>query len=345
MNTFKILSIDGGGLRGIVPLTILKKVEELTGKPIWESFDLIAGTSTGGLITCALTMPINSNDRSMGAKYSLDEIMNVYLTKGQIIFPPRHTELGELISAIDATLHPKYDGTGIEEVFSDFLGESRMNDSLTNIMVCAYDLANNIPLFFKSMSSKTNPEQNIKVYDICRATSAGPTFLPAYEMVYPNGNELPNRLCIDGGVYINNPSMGALAEFSKNHSFYGFGSDDEDIKYEEVFVLSIGTGTYSGPITSEQAMNKGELFWATRISDMMMRGANKATDYEMNEMMIEGNYLRLSINIEDEEFSAMDRADNAAAQYLITQTKEQVLNDAVKMQKLQALLIKAGINA
>ena len=343
MATFKILSIDGGGLRGVVPVTILKKIEELTGRPIHESFDLISGTSTGGLITSALTVPKNPADKSQGAKYSLDDILNIYLTKGQIIFPPRHSELGVLISDIDATLCPKYNGNGIAQVFTEVLGDTRLNDCLTDVMICCYDLANNFPLLFTTSASKSNAGQNISMYDICRATSAGPTYLPAYELTYPSKDQTPKRLCIDGGVFINNPSLGALSEFSKNHVYYGFGKENEDINYDDVFVLSIGTGSYSGPITPEQAKDKGELFWATQISDIMMRGVNKQTDMEMNEMMVAGNYLRLTINIEDKEFSPMDRADKACSDYLIYQTNKQVLDVEDTKQKLQAFLMKAGL--
>jgi patatin-like phospholipase/acyl hydrolase len=341
MATFKILSIDGGGLKGVVPLTILKKIEELTGQPIWKSFDLIAGTSTGGLIASALTIPKGPDVQA--AKYSLDDIINVYIQRGQEIFPPRKTKLGEWIETVDDTLRPKFSDTGIAKVFGDICGNSCLNDSLTDVMICTYDLANNIPLFFKSRSSRNNPDQNISMYNICRATSAGPTYLPAFELNYPNGNESPQRLCIDGGVYVNNPSLAALAEFSKNHAEYGYGDANKDISYDDVFVLSIGTGDYAGPITAEEAKNKGELFWANRISDIMMRGVNESTDYEMTEMMITGNYLRLNISIMDPAFDEMSRADAAASDYLMKQTQTQVLNNAVLMKDLKDLLSKAGL--
>lgn len=341
MPTFRILSIDGGGLRGVVPLTILKKVEELTGKPIWQSFDLIAGTSTGGLITSSLTMR-DAHDPGQ-SKYSLDDILNIYLTRGREIFPPRSTRIGEFLETIDDTLHPKFGEEGIDRVFRDVCGEARIADALTHMMVCAYDLTNNIPLFFKSRAAKQNAAQNISIYDICRATSAGPTYLPAYECYYPKDDHDPKRLCIDGGVYVNNPSLAALSEFSKYHHQYGYGNANEDINYRDVFVLSVGTGTYAGRITPEQAKHKGEIFWATRITDVMMRGVNKTTDYHMNEMMEPGNYLRLSINIMQEEFSEMTRADKAASDYLIGETNKQVLDDAAKMRALKDLLVRSGL--
>lgn len=312
MNKFRILSIDGGGLRGVVPLTILKHIEELTGKPVWQSFDLIAGTSTGGLIACALTIPKDPANKNEGSRYSLDDVMN-----------------------------PRFSDRGIAKVFRDVCGESRMNDALTHIMVSAYDLNNNCPLFFKTRSSLKEHHQNILIYDVCRATSAGPTYLPAYELHYPKGNENPQRLCIDGGVFINNPSLGALAEFLKNQQGYGFSGNEIDQK--DIHVLSIGTGSYSGQITARQAKHKGEVFWASHISDIMMRGVNKTTHYEMQELMPEGNYLRMTIDIHDKKYSEMSRADEETYRYLIDQTNKQVLNNGEKMRELNSFLAKAGL--
>ncbi|MCE3227033.1 MAG: patatin [Bacteroidetes bacterium] len=348
MAKFRILSIDGGGLRGVVPLTILKKVEEITGKPLWQSFDLIAGTSTGGLIAGAVTIPTNPNDKSQGCKYSLDYIMDVYLNRGKEIFPGRRTKFGEFIEKVDDLRRPKFTEEGIKKVFTDVCGESKMSHALTNIMICSYDLRNNKPLIFKSRVSKTDPEKDILLYEAARATSAGPTYLPAFELVYPdtdeNGiEENRYRTCIDGGVYINNPSMGALSEYSKNHCEYGFGDKNTDINYNEVFVLSIGTGSYTGEISTPDALNAGLIFWATRISDVMMKGVNKTTHYEMTEMMEPGNYLRLTIDIKEEKYSDMARSDSETSNYLINETNSQVLSDAKKMKDLNDFLVKAGL--
>ncbi len=343
MSKFRILSIDGGGLRGVVPLNILKKVEEFTGQPIYKSFDLIAGTSTGGLIACALTIPKEVNNLNAGAKYSLDSLLNVYLNKGKEIFPPPSNALSRFLKPMDGAFNPMFGDEGIEKVFKEVCGNAKLNEALTHLMISTYDLNNNIPLFFKSRSSKQNLLQNISIYEIARATSAGPTYLPAFELKYPNDKENENRLCIDGGVFINNPSMGALSEFVKHHVDYGYMTQNKDIDYKDVFVLSIGTGTYSGKITAEQAKKKGKLFWATRISDIMMRGVNRTTDYEMKQMMEEKNYLRLSIEIGIEEFAEMSRADKAASDYLINETRKQVTENNDAMNKLRNWLNNANL--
>lgn len=342
MKKFRILAIDGGGLRGVVPVTILKKVEELTGKPIWESFDLIAGTSTGGLIACAATIPKAAGIKE--AKYNLDYILKIYTERGKEIFPPRTNWFAQKAGAISDMANPKYSDKGVEKVFSEILGQATLNDCLTHIMVTSYDLNNNMPLFFKTRSSRKHPAQNILQYHVCRATSAAPTYLPAYEFVYPNDKEDPKRLCIDGGVFINNPALGAVAEFSKNKDEYmPEMARLPDIVYEDVYVLSVGTGTYSGQITAKQAKSKGQLFWATRISDIMMRGVNRATDYEMLEMMVEGNYARFSINIPDEKFAEMDNSSPETLNYIINQTKLQVTENPDKITKMKNWLAKAGL--
>ena len=159
------------------------------------------------------------------------------------------------------------------------------------------------------------------LYDVCRATSAGPSYLPSYEFFYPNDAENPNRNCIDGGVYVNNPSMAALVEFSKYHNDYlpSFPAD-ADIDFDDVFVLSLGTGGYTGKINDADTLNKGEIYWAQQISEIMMRGVNRATDYEMSEMMDPGNYLRLTIDIDTDTHSEMTNSTSETTQYLVAAT-------------------------
>ncbi len=341
MEKFRILSIDGGGLRGVVPLTILKKVEEkIAPKKIWEYFDLIAGTSTGGLITCAITLKLPDQP---GSKYTLNDIMEVYKNRGKEIFPPKGF-LSGLLHKVTNLVNPSFSDKGIAKVFGDVLGNATMNDCLKPILVSTYDLSNNIPLFFKSNESKYDEKLNAKLYDICRATSAGPTYLPSYEFVYPKNQreENPNRNCIDGGVYVNNPAMAALAEFSKNHGYYQPATmDDADIDYNQVFVLSIGTGTYSCPIPAKQSKNAGELYWAKAISDIMMRGVNRTTDYEMKEMMVDGNYLRLNIEIDSDAHSNMADSSASTTDYLIGATEAQIINNVNKMAQLDSFLKKS----
>src|SRR5437899_630071 len=111
MPTFNILSIDGGGLRGIIPLRILQKVEELTGKKIQDCFDMVAGTSTGGLIACCLTL--RHDQQPQLPKYSLADIADIYVQKGSTIFPNR-SGIGKFFLGARNLVKPKFSPDGID---------------------------------------------------------------------------------------------------------------------------------------------------------------------------------------------------------------------------------------
>jgi patatin-like phospholipase/acyl hydrolase len=309
--TFNILSIDGGGLRGIIPLRILQKVEELTGKKIQDCFDMVAGTSTGGLIACCLTL--RRENRSQVPKYSLAEIADIYLKKGNIIFPVR-SGLGKFFRQAGNLISPKFNTTGINSVLREYVSDQKIKDSLLPIMVSTYDLSGNRPVFFKTSEAVGDESANAAIYDICRATSAAPTFLPAYSFTY-KGKLLTG---IDGGIYVNNPAMAAIAEVSRygDMGFYR-KKDGTAVAFDDIRVLSLGTGSFTGTITQSEAVSWGELQWIRRITEVMMKGVNQSTDYESREMVEDPNdpdrYVRLSIDISDERY-ADGRCERSNAQ-------------------------------
>ncbi|HEY2725654.1 MAG TPA: patatin-like phospholipase family protein, partial [Parafilimonas sp.] len=130
MNRYCILSIDGGGLRGVVPLTILKAFEAKTNKRIHELFNFIVGTSTGGLITAAISVK-NPLDATTPL-YTLDDVMDVYVHRGHEIFPER-TKVGNFLHGAEDLFKPKFSDAGIKAVFTDVLKNYKMLDCLNDI--------------------------------------------------------------------------------------------------------------------------------------------------------------------------------------------------------------------
>jgi patatin-like phospholipase/acyl hydrolase len=318
MPTFNILCIDGGGLRGIVPIHILKKVEELSGKKIQDSFDMFAGTSTGGLITSC--MALRDEQDPARPKFTIQQIEDIYTTKGSTIFPVRNA-LGRFFQKIKNLCSPAYGAAGIEKVLNEYIADQRIKDALRPLLVSTYDLNSNQPVFFKSSEAAGDETANARIYDICRATSAAPTYLPAYSFTYKN-----KRLTgIDGGVYVNNPTMAAIAEISRwgNAGFYK-KRDRTPVEFGEVRILSLGTGNYEYPITEKEAVSWGQLQWINQITDIMMKGVNKTTNYEANQMTDEGKYLRLNIAITNEKYSGMADAKEETRQYLVQETEAQI---------------------
>jgi hypothetical protein len=133
--------------------------------------------------------------------------------------------------------------------------------------------------------------------------------------------------------------MAAIAEISKygNRGFYK-KKDGTPVAFEDIRVLSLGTGSYTGTITRKEAVRWGELQWVTRITDIMMRGVNQTTDYESGEMLADGNYLRLNIEIKDKEYSDMADARTVTREYLELEVKRQVTENKEKIKALKQFL-------
>src|SRR5215204_3709350 len=137
----KVLSIDGGGIRGIIPAMVLAEIERLTGKRIAEMFDLVAGTSTGGILALGLTKPGQDGK----PQYSAKKLIDLYETEGGKIFsiPVWHQ-----IHSVGGVAEEKYPATGIEEVAKEYFGELRLAEALTEVLVTAYEIEKRGPWFF-----------------------------------------------------------------------------------------------------------------------------------------------------------------------------------------------------
>jgi len=328
---FRILSIDGGGLRGIVPATILQKIEDITGKKIYEMFDLIAGSSTGGLIACALTV----SDNGLTPKFQVSDIAKMYTDKGPVIFP-QLTAAERLLRDIEELFHPMFRPEGLDSVIKEYMGDKTMKDCLRPLFITSYDIKGNEAVIFKSRNTEdpVNP-LNPKLHDICRATSAAPTFLPAYTFNYDSRE----RVFVDGGMYMNNPSVGAIVEISRYARESNYYNLDGNIDLSEICVLSLGTGHYINDLIYRKISNAGALGWIANVADLMMQGVVQTTTYESEELLDDGNYLRLDIKIDDPAHDDMTDSSATTANYLIRKTQD-LLNNPDTMKQLTDFLNK-----
>ena len=179
----RILSIDGGGLRGLVPLLILKRIEEITGKKIHELFDLIAGTSTGGIIAAGLTATRDGKSPAL----SVDSLIELYTTKGEIIFPRSKNVFSKAIRNIKSALGPKFSADGLDSQLKEYFGETLLKDTLKPIIITSYDIRNNEVLMFKTRLAKWDSRYDLKLSSACRATSAAPEPAPRTRRISARG--------------------------------------------------------------------------------------------------------------------------------------------------------------
>lgn len=239
-----VLSIDGGGVRGIIPGTILgfleEKLQELDGSDarIADYFDVIAGTSTGGLVTAMLTAP-NEKGRPL---FSAKDINNFYLEHCPKIFP---VVSGGLLGSLKSILGPKYNGKYLHSIVRKLLGETRVSQALQNIVIPTFDIKLLQPTVFSRYDAKNDVSKDALLSDVCISTSAAPTYLPGHQFqtMDKDGNPRAFNL-IDGGVAANNPTLLAMTHVSKqillgNQDFFPIKPAD----YGKFMVLSLGTGS------------------------------------------------------------------------------------------------------
>jgi patatin-like phospholipase/acyl hydrolase len=333
----RILSIDGGGLRGIIPLKILKEIELQTGKPVSESFDLIAGTSTGGILACALTLK-QPNGNPL---YSLEELEHIYRRDGKIIFPPKTRS---------KYFHPRFSPTGLKRTLEKYFPHHRLLDCKKPVLIGSYDVRSYKPFLFTSRfvnpgSLDYNSSKNFLLEKICLATSAAPTYLPTFNFSYLDDQQFNvKHNFIDGGVFINNPSLAAVTEVLANNTdaLYNKRIDraENPLKIEDIFLLSLGTGITSKEITEYQG-GKGQLFWARPIIDVMMQG-NSQSVHHQTQVLLKDRYLRVNALIAD-EISDMADSSEQTTNGLVAAVNSQVLNDEAKLQEIANFVYKAGL--
>ncbi|GLT57143.1 hypothetical protein SLA2020_301320 [Shorea laevis] len=243
-----VLSIDGGGIRGITPATLLgcleSQLQELDGPNarIAHYFDVIAGTSTGGMLATMLTAP-NKDNRPM---YEAKEIIGFYLKHCPKIFPQKGSKY--FLGSLASLMGPKYSGKYLRRMINQELRDITLNQTLTNVVEPAFDIRFFQPVIFSTTEPKADTLKNARLANVCISTSAAPTFLPAHYFETKDSSGKTRKFdLIDGGVAANNPTLLAMSHVSKeilkqqNSEVVKVGPQPMDSR--KMLVLSLGTGT------------------------------------------------------------------------------------------------------
>ncbi|XP_019199667.1 PREDICTED: patatin-like protein 1 [Ipomoea nil] len=302
-----ILSIDGGGIRGIIPGTIVayleKQLQALDGPDarVADYFDVIAGTSTGGLMTTMLAAP----DKNKRPLYAGKDIVPFYKEHGAKIFP----SAGIFETVRDATRllsGPKYDGKYLHKLIQNLCGDTRLSQTLTHVVIPTFDIKTFQPVVFTTCDVKDSPEKNAKLSDICIGTSAAPTYLPGhyFETTDANGAKVEYNL-VDGGVAANNPTLVVTQRMvTKDPKFLLDNPSKQPIGCHRFLILSIGTGTakYDSKYTAKQAAAWGVLGWLSQgdgnpLIDVFSDASSDMVDYHIatifQALNSGDNYLRI----------------------------------------------------
>ncbi|XP_035548306.1 patatin-like protein 2 [Juglans regia] len=329
-NMVTVLSIDGGGIRGIIPGTLLcfleSKLQELDGKSarIADYFDIIAGTSTGGLVTTMLTAP-NKDNRPL---YAAKDINNFYLEHSPKIFPhsSRENFVNSMTSLFGWVVGPKYDGKYLRSLTSRLLENLTLTQTLTNVIIPTFDIKLLQPVIFSTNDAKLNDLKNAKLADVCVGTSAAPTYLPAHYFETKDAmGRTRNFNLIDGGVAANNPTMMAISEIRKEMLMQ---NSTELNGMKKMLVLSLGTGTakYEEKYTAAKSSKWGLLNWmyndgATPLLDVYLDASSDMVDFHVSTLFQtldrKNTYLRIQDDTLTGDATALDLASSENLQRLV----------------------------
>ncbi|MBD1824377.1 patatin-like phospholipase family protein [Cyanobacteria bacterium FACHB-DQ100] len=290
----KILSIDGGGIRGILPAMLLAEIEDRTNRPTVELFDLIAGTSTGGILALGLNKPdLNSEGKP---QYSAKKLVNLYENEGSKIFPLHlYDSFYSKLGAID---HPKYPFQPLEEILDTYFGETRLSESLKDVLITSYDLERRRPHLFLSSQARNRASEDFLMKQVGRATSAAPTYFEPLKLKKPSSSDY--YALIDGGVFSNNPTLYAYAYASAEARRVHRDAND-------FLLISLGTGELAPRMPYEEARTWGLVEWAQPILNVVFDGVSDAVHSQLQQLFPEDRYYRIQAALG----GIGDRMDNA----------------------------------
>ena len=272
-----ILSIDGGGIRGLLPARVLQEIRrrlDLIGerRPFSQLFDLVAGTSSGALTALAIALP----DKDGAERYSASEIVELYTRRGTEIFPPSFRSA--IHAAVQAFRH-KYPPEPFERLLREVFGDASMRSAATNLLITSFDTEAMQPHCLKRRPARgewlTDPDYYMR--DVARASAAAPTYFPP-ALISPIGMPRIRFSLIDGGMFANNPSGLAYVESTKIFP-----------SASEVLILSLGTGDPQHGYRYREIYSWGYMEWVNPakgfpIGAIMSAGQSEAVSHQLSRM-------------------------------------------------------------
>ncbi|MFZ4263692.1 patatin-like phospholipase family protein [Sphingobacterium sp. HJSM2_6] len=284
----RILSIDGGGIRGIIPGMLLVSLEDklkrATQNPeahLSQYFDFFAGTSTGGILLSILLCP--DPDNLAKPRFSAQEALDIYLTHGTEIFT---TSRWRRFLNQFGLLTELYDNKVLEKILFNYFGDTRLSQLIKPSIFTAYNIElRKNHLFRQQKAISHGASRDFYLRDVCRATSAAPTYFSVAEIYSLADTRFP---LVDGGMFAHNPSISALLEVLKTYKTF---------KIDDVHILSLGTGIAKNAYKYEDFKKQKAISIGPALVDIMTSSSSESNDYFLQQLFQSiqrsSNYIRL----------------------------------------------------
>ncbi|MGL5081449.1 MAG: patatin-like phospholipase family protein [Microcoleaceae cyanobacterium] len=320
--------MDGGGVRGLIPAQILIYVEQRLQQRARDSkvriadyFDLIAGTSAGGILTSLYLCP--QYREPTRPRLSAQEVADFFYNKADQIFS---RSFWSSLLNFGGIFNEKYSSRSLERLGRNFFDDLRLSELLKPCLITAYEIERRKAFFFTQHDAYLDSKQDFLVRDVIRATTAAPTFFEVAQI-----RSLRNDVYtfIDGGVFANNPALCSYAE--ARHKFNHHSNIDQ--RYEsgptarEMVILSLGTGDIKTAYPYEKAKEWGKIRWLTPLFNIIMTGTAETVDYQLlqiyNAIEYPQGYLRINPILRSHGVMPIDDTSQANLDAVVKLGKEQ----------------------
>lgn len=307
----KILSIDGGGVKGLYAATVLDKLEKTYGVSITEKVDIISGTSIGGIIALGL---------ACGKRPS--EIMEFFDHHGPKIFKPNYIWLKCIKKALGAFFCSVYSDKALVTACKDFFGKIKMGDLATEsypkLSVCipTSNLITGSNRVFKTSHHESfSRDQHYFVWQVALATSAAPYYFPVAEVETANGSEF----YVDGGLWGNNPSMVAVTEALSYLSCQK--NQHEEVSLDKIALFSLGNIPEPVGEAKVRFRSRSLIAWNLKLVTLPLTFQAEGA-HNMVRLLLElndGNYFRIehqNLSSNQKKLIGLDKAGKASMELL-----------------------------
>jgi patatin-like phospholipase/acyl hydrolase len=288
---YKILSIDGGGIKGLYSATVLQKMEERYG-PLHQHFNLICGTSTGGIIALALASGIPAS-----------KVVEFYKESGPKIFPYHSSWKRKLHWLKQILWKSKYSNKHLREALEGVFGEKKIEDCKAHVLIPTVNITTGEPCVFKSdhVPQLTRDKKRL-LTEVALATSAAPTYFPIVELQMKTGIEQ----FVDGGLVANNPALYGIQEYLKHYK--------NDVRFNDYSLLSISSLNEAVKFP-ELVTNKRKSFvsWNDKLISLMVDSQSAAVHHHIEHLRSHsgGSYVRIpsmALTADEKKNVALDMA-------------------------------------
>ncbi len=333
-----ILAIDGGGVRGLIPALLLKALDveiaanagtaQVGAKPLGRYFDLIAGTSTGALIAVGLSFA--KSRQSDIPLATPEELVEFYRERSA------HAFRRIRFQKVRRLWRSEYNYEPFASVLEDIVGERRLSETATPVILPAYDVHNRYVRYFNSATAATSETEDYYLRDVLRATTAAPVYFPPARISAIGGKN--EEVFVDGGLFANNPSLCASTEALR---LFGFD--------RPLIVVSMGTGQANQRYPLHRLESWGAFKWLDPrmrmpLIDVMMDGQIDATHHHLDQVLTaDETYFRFDPAL-DPGLAALDDASSAVLEKLDELAQTYIETQKGRLERLARLLVEHSID-